>query len=220
MRFRICDSASQFADGKDLEVGLGKPWHLTLHTIANGAGYTGIRDLLLEEGLVDQELVADVERLPKDRQDTQVICLYDIDQPFVAKLDITRPIIRLMTRNSLRVIGFPLFATYKAGREIVNPYQGRLKARFELHPQASDSENPALVLRFLETLAPVECVVPECGWTISAPRPGELLSRTRKKLVRQAPVPWAYSLSRPSKYAKMLKDFIAERAMEKIKYGV
>jgi len=99
--------------------------HLTLHTIAKGAGYTGIRDLLLEEGLVDQELVADVEKLPGDRQDTQVICLYDIDQPFVAKLNVIRPVVRLMTRNSLRVIKFPLFAMHKSRQEVVNPYQGR-----------------------------------------------------------------------------------------------
>ena len=121
LRFRLCNSVSQFADGKDLEVGLSKPWHRTLHTIVQGARYTGIRDLLLEEGLVDQALVADVEKLPRDRQHDQVISLYDIDQPFVAKLDATRPVIRLVTRKSLQAISLPLF---NVGRVSVNPYQG------------------------------------------------------------------------------------------------
>jgi hypothetical protein len=94
-----------------------------------------------------------------------------------------------------------------------------MKARFELHPQASDVENPTLGLRFLETLTPVKCILPDYKWSISEPHPGQLLSR-KKRAKHSMFVPWTYSLAHPGRFAGALQQFLAERALEKIKYGV
>jgi len=125
LRFRICETVSQFSNGKDLEVDFGQPWHATLHAIAKAERYTRIRALLLEEGLVDRELLADIERLPgSERPSTDTIVLYDIGQPFIVNLDHVQSRIRLMTRRSLRTINFPLFSSCWKRTEAIAPYEG------------------------------------------------------------------------------------------------
>ena len=59
----ICDDASHFAYGRDLEVESGRPWNIPLINIVKVGNYKAIRDLLLDEGFVDHELVADMENL-------------------------------------------------------------------------------------------------------------------------------------------------------------
>jgi hypothetical protein len=92
-----------------------------------------------------------------------------------------------------------------------------LKARFELLQHASDPKTPAISLRFLETLTPVERVLPEDMCTISEPRPGERLSKRKRSGIFK---PWVYSLAQSGEFARALKQFLEERALDKIKYGV
>jgi hypothetical protein len=125
LRFRICDTVSQFANGRDLEVDSGQPWHATLHAIAKAVRYTRIRALILEERLVDQELLAHIERHPGNgRPSTDAIVLYDIDQPFIVNLNHVQSRVRLMTRHSLRTVNFPLFSSCWKRTEALAPYEG------------------------------------------------------------------------------------------------
>ena len=124
LRFRICDTASQFANGKDLEVNSGQPWRVTLHSISKSSIYSYLRDLLLEEGLVDPQLVADLARLRgSGRQSTAAISLYDIDQPFIVDLSSNHgcSTIRFMTRHSLQLTSLQLFSS---DRSTGAPYEG------------------------------------------------------------------------------------------------
>jgi len=85
MRFRICGDTSQFAYRRDLEVESGRPWNIPLINIVKVGNYKVIRDLLLDEGFVDHELVADTENMKSvsgSRGKGRAIALYDIDQPF------------------------------------------------------------------------------------------------------------------------------------------
>lgn len=114
LRFRICDTASQFANGKDLEINSGQPWRLTLHSLSKSSMYSHLRTLLLEEGLVDPQFVADMARLLGSyRQSTATISLYEIDQPFIVGLSSNRGFasIPFMTRQSLQATGFQLFSS-------------------------------------------------------------------------------------------------------------
>jgi hypothetical protein len=93
-----------------------------------------------------------------------------------------------------------------------------MKARFELHPQGSDAEHAELRLRFLENLTPITRTPPD-GYprrtTVVEPRPGELLIRGKFDIK-----PWALSFTLKSGYAKLVREFLAERALEKEKYGI
>jgi hypothetical protein len=78
-----------------------------------------------------------------------------------------------------------------------------------------------LRLRVLEILSPVTSNTPPDDYipstAIAEPRPGMFLSRKRDNRRLE---PWALSLSRKDGHAAIFRDFIAERALEKEKYGV
>jgi len=116
MRFRICDSASQFANGKDLDVEIGEPWNIPLINIVKVSCYQEVLTLLLREGLVDQGLVADIENIAGEGKESQKkgITIYDIDQPFVVNLSATALRLRLNTRNRLRIVKFRPFTIFRA----------------------------------------------------------------------------------------------------------
>lgn len=127
MRFRICDDASQFANGKDLEVEIGEPWNIPLINIVKVSCYKEIQALLLREGLVDQGLVADIENITGEGKENQKkgITIYDIDQPFVTNLSATVLRIRLNTRNRLRIVRFRPFTIFRANNGTqFRPYAG------------------------------------------------------------------------------------------------
>ena len=78
-----------------------------------------------------------------------------------------------------------------------------------------------LRLRVLETLTPITPTTPSDdytpAYTIVEPVPGEFLSRIRGNRPIE---PWILSFARKSVNVKMFNDFIAERALEKKKYGI
>jgi len=95
-----------------------------------------------------------------------------------------------------------------------------MKARFELHKQNSKAEYPDLRLRFLEALTPITHTPPDgqsLGSIIVEPRPGNLLMRGRSDRKIK---PWVHPLTSKSQYGKIIREFLAERALEKKKYGI
>lgn len=99
LRLRICDAPSDFDRGYDLfnSDGFG-PWSVPLYKLVHWNAYAGIYHLLSQEGLVDADLLSDVQRLPLHKSST---FLYDIEQPFVADLSHHINSFTLLKRNAL-----------------------------------------------------------------------------------------------------------------------
>ena len=100
-------------------------------------------------------------------------------------------------------------------------FSGWITARFEIYQQKSDEAERMLRLRVLEILTPITPNPPpgyyNPGSTISKPLPGEFLSRGRTSRPME---PWTFPLARTSANVDAFTDFLAERAIEKTKYGV
>jgi hypothetical protein len=130
MRFRICDDASQFVYGKDLEVESGKPWNVPLINIVMVGNYKGLRNILLEEGFIDHELVVDIENMKSVGRGAKAkkrgLTLYDIDQPFSIDLSTNRLYLRLSTRSRVRTVVLRLFSIARPGAAgIYSPFAGK-----------------------------------------------------------------------------------------------
>jgi hypothetical protein len=115
LRFKKCDSAKQFHEGEDLQVDTGQPWSLSLLNIVQSTPRNAfLRELLIEPGLVDQELVADLRRLFEGAKAKDPghglgfsrggLTLHDIDQPFVTDVHLTNFTARLVTRQSINLL--------------------------------------------------------------------------------------------------------------------
>ena len=114
----ICDDASHFAYGRDLEVESGRPWNIPLINIMKVGNYKAIRDLLLDEGFVDHELVADMENLMSvsgSRGKGRAIALYDIDQPFSVNFSLRHLHVHLNTRSCVRRVELRPFSIRTLG---------------------------------------------------------------------------------------------------------
>jgi hypothetical protein len=116
IRFRICDSVSQFANGKDLDVAIGEPWNIPLINIVKASCYKETLAHLLKEGLIDHGLVADIENIAGEAKKNQKrgTTIYDIDQPFVVNLSASAIRLRLNTRSCLRIVRFRPFTIFRS----------------------------------------------------------------------------------------------------------
>ena len=105
LRFRLCNTISEFHNGKDLTNSLGHYFHISLYKIMKLKSWETLRKHLIQEGLVDQQLVTDIDQLPNFSQSSfEAVYLYEIDQPFI--VDLTTLILRtyLVTRTHFRRI--------------------------------------------------------------------------------------------------------------------
>ncbi|KIM41277.1 hypothetical protein M413DRAFT_27662 [Hebeloma cylindrosporum] len=227
IRFKECDSVQQFSSGEDLQVDTGAPWTLPLFNIVNSTPRRGyLEEPLLAPGLVDQELVADLQRLVRDSRRCKRllhygIALYEIDQPFVTDLHVATFGARLITRQTIQTfadIAFWPTLTRHSLRIPGNrpPFYGRVRARFELMNTPQDEERPILHLRILGIIKPIEHRVvqdfmPEL-------RAAELL------MYREARdsdcIPWSYSPLMFGNNYKVLVEFLKCRAADEAKFAV
>ena len=115
LRFKKCESVERFHEGEDLQVDTGQPWSLPLLNIVRSSSRKAfLHELLVEPGLVDQELVADLQHIfggskAKDPGNglgfnRGGLTLYDIDQPFVTDVNIAGSAVRLVTRQSIQML--------------------------------------------------------------------------------------------------------------------
>ncbi|KAF8968777.1 hypothetical protein BDZ97DRAFT_328448 [Flammula alnicola] len=204
LRFRMCNSIAKFHMGQDLQVDVGEPWNIPLLTMVQKAPFLPICRLLTQDGLVDDDLVADLQKLPHlYRHTKESIMLYEIDQPFVVDVARSQWAVSLVTRKSLQTVVLQKLFRAQTGK-FTPLYTGRVRARFEASTLPEHAHRPALVLRVLEELTPVKCVVPDYDGFVAKPRPGELFA---KKYRQMGYVPWSYSLSNRV-YSKTLAEFI------------
>ncbi|KIM36316.1 hypothetical protein M413DRAFT_449202 [Hebeloma cylindrosporum] len=214
LRFKKCDSAQQFSSGEDLQVDVGQPWSLSLLNVVQSTVREGCLDeLLVGPGLVDHEIVADLQRLVQGRDQrigTHAITLHDIDQPFITDLHFISFTVRFVTRQSLHILRFYPWPTTSHAEP---PFNGRIRARFEL---ADYPGRISLHLRILEIIKPVEHRIEQNS--TAEPRAGELLMKRRTEGTDF--IPWAYLPQPTSDNHRELVEFLKFRAADKAKFGV
>jgi len=115
LRFKKCESVERFHQGEDLQVDTGQPWSLSLLNVLQSSRKDAfLHELLVERGLVDRELVADLRRIFGGSRTKDAghglgfsrggATLHDIDQPFVTDVNITGFTARLVTRQSIQMM--------------------------------------------------------------------------------------------------------------------
>jgi hypothetical protein len=184
-----------------------------------------LRELIVEPGLVDRDLLADLERLFRVSKAKGLgmnrggLMLYDIDQPFVVDVHLTSFTVRLVTRQSMQKLKdiYPFWPSASRYPEISPPpLRGRVRARLEISDLPEDAARPMLHLRILDILQPIEHL--NLQPFIKAPHAGELLMRRKKK--HHDFTPWSYSPKSGCSNARALEDFLQCRAADKAKFGV
>ncbi|KAF8968779.1 hypothetical protein BDZ97DRAFT_328499 [Flammula alnicola] len=205
LRFRICDSIAQFHEGKDLQLDVGEPWNVPLLRIVHRDQLRPMRKLLIQEGLLDEDLVADVMKLPYLSGYKCKILLYEIGQPFVMNVNRDVWTIWLVTRQTLQgMLLQKIFYDQRPGRKIRSPYTGRVRVRFEISTLPEHANDPALVLRVLDELTPVKYVDPNYDGYVCRPSPGELLTKRRENGSYR---PWSYSFTKRA-HGEIMSKFI------------
>ncbi|KAJ3516056.1 hypothetical protein NLJ89_g1364 [Agrocybe chaxingu] len=196
LRFRLCDGYETFDQGTDMHGRNGiDTWHISLYAIVKSFYLRSVVDMLLQEGLVEREVIDKVAKLPIVR--TRAPILYSFDTPFVTEM--SRPSLRLALVNPdmFTIINIPYVFQHYLPPE--TPYKGRIRARFEVSTSSEHEIVPTLVLRILEHIDAVECLIPNYKHFMAEPTPGTLLSKRVSILHEDAKHgPWSYPLySRP-----------------------
>jgi hypothetical protein len=195
LRFRLCETLAQFDDGQDLKLRDDPlPWNLSIYTLARDGRWSGILKLLLQERLVDQQLVQDMKNIRMDRPQGQYPWISQLDQPFVIDLATPKLKIALLSRHDFRLLRFqnifwdphkhtsPYTGTTLSSlsfffHESNNaPHQGRILARLEFSNHLRHINRAFVVLRILEVLTPIKCIVRKYNGHVAPPAPGELYS--------------------------------------------
>ncbi|KAF8960799.1 hypothetical protein BDZ97DRAFT_1921873 [Flammula alnicola] len=198
IRFRICNDLAGFADGHDLLDSDGETWNVPLYYIATYEVLAGFESQLLYDSLVDKELLDDIKKLPQIGTIHPRRYLYSPTQPFVIDLQkqTKKRKFNLITRHSRDPFDAHTLFCQRRDRELgyVSPYAGRIRARFEVSTLPEHvKDGPSLVLRILEILEPVECVVKDYDYFIAPPKAGELFS---KKARNGSYRPWHLALKK------------------------
>ncbi|KAF9528773.1 hypothetical protein CPB83DRAFT_853727 [Crepidotus variabilis] len=200
LRFRVCDSINAFNEGYDLSIHVGRPWTLSLINIAHTPSYAGLRQLILQQRLVDRDLVHDVRNLPVPRRPMNARMLTSLNQPLVLDLQNPNARIFLVTRKSWNLFIMPNIFYEQMTKTI--PYAGFIKARFELSNRPKDvRRGPTLVLRVLELLTPIERKDEDHNGTFVLPQAGNLVAR---KNYLGTVIPWSYPLLHRRKGAQWI----------------
>ncbi|KAF8153880.1 hypothetical protein B0H34DRAFT_661521 [Crassisporium funariophilum] len=179
LRFRVTPSNTRpvFNELVDLEISPGQPWHIPLYTLVRSKCYAAVALQLLSEGLVDENLVSDIRKLPKARLDASTTALYTINDPFHIDLQNSRQKMFAVTRHNLAKGSIRYNFTDKRDNVQGHPFRGTVVARFERSTFPEHANTRTLVLRILQLLTPVECVVPGYDNYIAQPEVGKLLCR-------------------------------------------
>ncbi|KAF8893722.1 hypothetical protein CPB84DRAFT_1312848 [Gymnopilus junonius] len=183
LRFRVLSDVANFEEGEDLKLQNGDVWHFSLYNIAKSTTWVAIRSKLIAESLVDERVIADLQKLPGMPKGI-VNYHYEMGQPFIIDLEHPNISRTFITRSMLYPFRWKCFVDmYRTWQKILEPcppYTGRIRVRLELsYVGAGSIEKQGLVLRVLEVLSPLKCLNAEYD-LLKYPVPGELLMRSKK----------------------------------------
>jgi len=187
IRFRICKSLARFNQGYDLQFGFGQFWSVSLIRIISSGAWIGIRDLLVQDGLLDRGLMTRVleHAIPLKAHDRQF--LYHIDQPLIVHLQRQTLKVHLLTPDfHATILLEDLFSPHRSP-----VYTGVAQVRFELSTLPEHKDLPTLVLRLLKVLSPLQPAVENPESLFPMPKEGELFQRFTRS---GRPRPWSYPL--------------------------
>ncbi|KJA17117.1 hypothetical protein HYPSUDRAFT_1044507 [Hypholoma sublateritium FD-334 SS-4] len=195
VRFRVCDDAAGFDAGRDLELRSGL-WQAQPLDVARVAKFRGFIPLLLQERLVDEDLLADAAKIKAKKR----YRFYSFSDPFLfsAKSDGFR--LHFITRKGSNEHRFTNPLEDTRDDKPAFPYTGRLWACFEISKMPEHAKKgPCLLLRCLEIVQPIECVVPGYDGHVYPPSPGEYVMRNGR--------PWYHRLLRQEeKFRDMMEQ--------------
>ncbi|CAA7262207.1 unnamed protein product [Cyclocybe aegerita] len=200
LRFRLTESddPSTFGSGKDIRVSsTNEPWRRPLYSLAQNphAQTRPLYDQLVEQELVPSALAAALDKLPKlSLMYTRCRILHTLDDPF--PLDLAANWQSMVAISEEGVGQISLLKQFRDHRTmsaplIVRYLVGVMLARFE----RSQSQPRSVVLRFLEEINPVVCVVPKYDEYIDKPHAGGLYTKHYHGTRR----PWYLDIDDPRK---------------------
>ncbi|KAJ3513807.1 hypothetical protein NLJ89_g2749 [Agrocybe chaxingu] len=176
VRFRLCEDVARFASGKDLLKEYDEPWNVPLLYTFMGDRLSLLRDKILQEGLITEELYDDVRKVaPSISRMARTI--YKLSQPFIVDIQAFKLPLTLATRKSIERIHFDNLFIDVSYVTPVQPYTGIITARLEVSKLGEHQMEPCLVLRCLDVVSPVKCLVPDYDNRIVQPQPGKLVRR-------------------------------------------
>ncbi|KJA17104.1 hypothetical protein HYPSUDRAFT_219079 [Hypholoma sublateritium FD-334 SS-4] len=198
VRFRLCDSAAGFAAGRDLGGAYG-PWQAQPVDLTAQAQYRAFIPLLLEERLVEEDVLVDAAKLTANALGRRYR-LYSFSDPFLYDTRKTMYRFTFITRKSCHEHRFAHIFEDTRGYKNVFPYAGTFWARFEISTlREHATRGPCLLMRYLDTVEPVRCVVPRYDGYIGHPEPGAYIMRGGR--------PWFHPLKRSSgKFRDMMEQ--------------
>lgn len=126
VRFRLCDSASEFNTGRDLTITVGGPWQVQPVDFTAQSQYRSFIPLLLEENLVDEDLLVDAARLAPSTLGKRYR-FYSFSDPFL--FDTAKKLYRFsfITRKSCHEHGFSHIFEDMRNHKRFFPYVGEVK---------------------------------------------------------------------------------------------
>ncbi|KDR82028.1 hypothetical protein GALMADRAFT_221917 [Galerina marginata CBS 339.88] len=203
LRFRVLPSGStSFDQGTDLRTPQGKHWQTLLYSIAKFDNYRPVATMLAREGLVASRTLEQLRALPAFRIRNRSVVLYSLSEPFLTDMSYMPTSLFIITPQAM--LAWPDF--YQSVL-IVNlekgtigsrfPFKGLIRVRLEKSPLPQHVNTHHIVLRVLEVIEPVECVIPDYQYQIATPVAGELLMRTR--LGKTKYTPWTFDLDKKGK---------------------
>ncbi|CAA7268993.1 unnamed protein product [Cyclocybe aegerita] len=222
LRFRVCHDVAAFRDGSDLLAPDGmKPWSIPLYHIVKAPRMELLRNLIIQDGLVEQHVMEKIGKLPSAIQGYRP--LYALDWPFVVNLSSRHLHLGLINPSMFELVEVPYIFRY--GSRSIAVYADRcllvlvcvatthseisgagfVRARLELSTLPEHSGSPVLVLRILELLEPVQPLIPNPEDRIPMPQAGSLFHRLDSG---HKPVPWVYPLNERAS-GDAFKRFIA-----------
>ncbi|KAF9473043.1 hypothetical protein BDN70DRAFT_900084 [Pholiota conissans] len=151
VRLRICDNANSFAKGHDLLVRGVRPWFIDLLRLVRWPSYKLLVDILIKDGLVTHHTVDSVRKIPSVSRGPKHT-IFTLSDPFYIDLQSNHHKLNVCTEDYFATYELrELFNIRKKGRDVVLPFAGIAKVRFEVSNfPGHASPGPTLVLKILE----------------------------------------------------------------------
>ena len=201
LRLTPTNDASTFHQGKDLcftepnSIGaVGQPWKRPLYSIATNLNSRPLYDKLLEEGLVSPNLDKSIQSLPKlTLMYSRCQVIYALYDTFT--LDLSSDWVTLVAVTETGIAAIRILRQFRDLRVDKTPYTGTVLARFEPSSLPQHANTRTVVLRVIQELTPVQCVIPSYDEYLERPSPDHLLAKKFHGKLRQ----WSVDIDSPDK---------------------
>ena len=213
-RFRVLpstpDHPKSFAEGNDLLRPDGRPWGLSLYGAIHTSGYAPLVQKLLDENLLDAYLLNTIAGLPRTNLRFSTDVLYTLSDPFSLSLSQSKhitvitedhvahfrflPFIDLQL-NQHPFTGIFIFIEYKNKLIYFYIYLGTVLARFEKSTLPEHMHRRAVVLRILDILSPINCVILDYDFNVQMPEAGQLNAKRKLSGRYGRYHPWSLDIS-------------------------